>query len=109
MACVPIIFVSNRKLPLPDKIQIASHADIFPTIFDFIAPEGFVYRSFGSSLLNGENRQSFNDSYAYYDGKFYSLKSTALPISFREKIRKFHALAAWRIFNKDGVYPDYEK
>lgn len=109
MACVPIIFVSNRKLSLPDKIQIASHADIFPTIFDFIAPEGFVYRSFGSSLFNGDNRQSFNDSYAYYDGKFYSLKSTTLPISFREKIRKFHALAAWRIFNKDGVYPDYEK
>ncbi len=107
-SCIPTIFISNMNISFEEReIKVASHLDIFPTIFDLIAPKNFKYCSWGESLLiASNNRLVFNDKYAYLNGTFYDIISTDFPDSERERIRKIKALAVWRMFNgNSGLLP----
>ncbi len=49
---VPFILYGNG-IPAMKKNTPGDHTDIIPTLIELVAPEGFTYYSFGSSLLNG--------------------------------------------------------
>ena len=107
---VPIIFCGKPVEKIAAEVDFAEHLDIFPTLVEMIAPEGFEYKAWGESLLDGKRKiQPLYTRAAVSDGKIVELDSNDCPSELREFARKFHALAYWRSLRSDGKIPPQKK
>ena len=108
--CVPIIFCGKPVEKIAFEADFAEHLDIFPTLVEMIAPEGFEYKAWGEPIWeNARKIPPINTRAAASGGKIVELGSNSCPKELREFARKFHALAYWRSLRSDGKIPQPKK
>lgn len=106
--CVPIIFSGEaiEEAKLAGRVGPASHMDIIPTLVELIAPAGYKYKAWGSSLLEKKRFVEPANPYSiYYGGKLLNPKTSTCPEIARKKMNNFIALAYWRAV-KGPNFPD---
>ena len=88
---IPFIIYSPT-LEIKKNTNIGSHIDILPSILELIAPNGYVYHSFGTSLV-GNNDIALNEKNSALG---YFAVATDRFIANKDTIEYFHSTAAYQ-------------
>lgn len=103
--CVPVIFYGDfiKQNNLKKEVQDTSQLDIYPTLIEILAPDGFKYKAWGESILNDSERKlmpisSFNIK---SNGRTYSLNTRDCPDNLKETARKYLALSNYYAKKRD--------
>ncbi len=95
---VPIIFIGGKKCSLNAReIDYIIHLDIMPTLVDLIAPDGFEYKTWGSSAFNPIRRlPPMNTNVVIYNGRIIAVNSNNCPDEYKQAHKMYMALAYFR-------------
>lgn len=100
LACVPLIFtgapIRDTGLANNELLQ-SQYLDALPTLTDMLAPKGFSYKAWGSSLFSTKRTlPPMTPTCFLANEEAIPYNSAACPPAMQELARKFHALAYYK-------------